>query len=674
MSAVPLGNSSYEQGLRLGTANREWISEAIELSSIHTTNVRIGKTTMWHFRVMDRGEMNQDPVQDDYFNTAALDSYSDALVREAIQNSLDAKVNGSTEPVSVRITFPVDSDLPRPEDAKPYLDTLWKHIEATKVINDIPEKNGKVSFLLFEDFGTRGLVGDPELYEDPKEGDLADFFYFWRNVGRGKKQGEERGRWGLGKTMFPASSRLHAFFGLTLREGDTNALLMGQSTLSIHHINGKKHYPYGYFAVHDTKDQFALPITNQQRIRDFCSTFSIERESQTGLSVVVPYPRDEINAKDVLRSVVKHYFYPILSRDLIVEVESNGELITIDSDSIDDVVQEHFFEKDKTFLGTLKLAKWYISVPTENKVLAKRQNPRYSPRWNNELLTIGQIDDLAESLDSLQPICVRIPVHVIRHGKEAKQTHFDVVLERDPDLDEPLDEFIRSGITITGVTSLRESGIRALVIADDLPISTMLGDSENPAHTEWQNRSRNFFKKYRLGRSTLDFVKGAPQGLLRLLNKRSEQIDDTALRHLFPDPSPNKGKQTKKPKPAPQPGTKRRPKVKVDVPSRPKIFRLTPTKDGFTATLTENGQQYLPMRIRLRLAYDVRGANPYKRWNAADFSLAGEPQRIKLSGGALQEAVDNRLQIIATSPDWKLQLNGFDPKRDLIVDIRREAN
>lgn len=56
---------------------------------------------------MGRGEMNQDPVQDDYFNRVALDSYSDALVKEAIQNSLDAKADNSEGAVRVRITFPI---------------------------------------------------------------------------------------------------------------------------------------------------------------------------------------------------------------------------------------------------------------------------------------------------------------------------------------------------------------------------------------------------------------------------------------------------------------------------------------------------------------------------------------------------------------------------------------
>lgn len=616
--------------------------------------------------------MNQDPVQDDYFNTAALDSYSDALVREAIQNSLDAKIKNSIDPVRVRITFPAANDIPSAEDAAPYLDSLWRHVEATDVVNDTPDRSGKVPFLLFEDFGTRGLVGDPELSEDPEEGVLADFFYFWRNVGRGKKKGEERGRWGLGKTMFPASSRIHAFFGLTVREGDTNPLLMGQSTLSIHHVDGNKHYPYGYFGE-QADDQFALPITDRARIDDFCSTFSVSRDGETGLSVVVPYPRNEMEAVDVLKSVVKHYFYPILAGTLIVDIVTDGKEVSVDSSTIGKIVQDRFTDREETFLGTLDLAKRYINTPQENKVTAKQQQPNRSPSWEAELFTDGQIDTFAEALDSRRPVIVRIPVHVIPTRQQPQLSYFDVVLERDPELEVPVDEFIRAGITITGVSSLRESGIRALIVADDLPISTMLGDSENPAHTEWQDRSRNFVGKYRVGKSTLAFVKDAPRGFLRLLNRRSEQVDDNALRHLFPDPSSVGGKQAGKPSPRPKPGPKKRPRQKVDVQSRPRIFQLTRTAGGFAATLADAGKEKLPMSIRIRLAYDVRRGNPYTRWNPADFDLAKDRERIGHTGGKLINAADNRLEILATSPDWKLQLKGFDPDRDLIVDIRREA-
>lgn len=45
----------------------------------------------WRFRRMQPGEMNIDPIEGEFFSTEALGSLADALVREAIQNSLDAR-------------------------------------------------------------------------------------------------------------------------------------------------------------------------------------------------------------------------------------------------------------------------------------------------------------------------------------------------------------------------------------------------------------------------------------------------------------------------------------------------------------------------------------------------------------------------------------------------------
>jgi hypothetical protein len=45
---------------------------------------------VWQFRKMNKGEMNVDPIEGEFFSTEALGSLPDALIREAIQNSLDA--------------------------------------------------------------------------------------------------------------------------------------------------------------------------------------------------------------------------------------------------------------------------------------------------------------------------------------------------------------------------------------------------------------------------------------------------------------------------------------------------------------------------------------------------------------------------------------------------------
>ena len=57
----------------------------------------------WKFRAMSRGEINVDPIEGEFFTTEALGSLSDALIREAIQNSLDAGIPG--EQIKVDISF-----------------------------------------------------------------------------------------------------------------------------------------------------------------------------------------------------------------------------------------------------------------------------------------------------------------------------------------------------------------------------------------------------------------------------------------------------------------------------------------------------------------------------------------------------------------------------------------
>ena len=51
---------------------------------------------------MDLGEVQVDPVHDEFFKAQDL---ADALVREAIQNSLDARTQRSRSPVRVRFRF-----------------------------------------------------------------------------------------------------------------------------------------------------------------------------------------------------------------------------------------------------------------------------------------------------------------------------------------------------------------------------------------------------------------------------------------------------------------------------------------------------------------------------------------------------------------------------------------
>jgi len=303
-----------------------------------------------------------------------------------------------------------------------------------------------------------------------------DYFYFWRNIGRAVEGSTARGRWGLGKTVFQAASRINSFFGLTIQSNDSRKLLMGQSVLKIHRIENTKYAPYGYFGIFD--DDLALPFSNQEYVNSFCKDFFIQRQEESGLSVVIP-------PQDIIRSTIHHYFFPILSGDLVVTVRNGNKEDILETDSI-------FRYLDETG--------WKINETETGK----------APKWDEKLFESHDLETLRTMFDQGQRIAIRIPHWIHRIGKDVEKTFFDVFVERDPIAEkgeffdvfverDPIaekgeDHFIREGVTIAGVSSIRQPGIRVIVSIKDRPLSKFLGDTENPAHTEWQERSPKFKK------------------------------------------------------------------------------------------------------------------------------------------------------------------------------------
>lgn len=144
---------------------------------------------IWKFRRMHPGEMNIDPVEAEFFTTEALQSVGDALVRETIQNSLDARIPG--DQVRVRFYFSGAQQMLSSNNMGKYFSGLWPHLEGHRPnVSSVPDQEKQAEFLVIEDFGTRGLQGDPAQSEDAELDTGAgknDFYYFWRNIGRSKK-------------------------------------------------------------------------------------------------------------------------------------------------------------------------------------------------------------------------------------------------------------------------------------------------------------------------------------------------------------------------------------------------------------------------------------------------------------------------------------------------------
>ena len=648
----------------------------------------------WRFRKMDKSEKLVDPIQNQFFTTNIVGGLTAALVRETIQNSLDAQTRPEDEdyvyPVQVRFALSGNRGAIGPEKMKEYLDGLIPHIQAKNnglQETNIPNFEDPAPYLLIEDYNTVGLEGDPLEYEDPPEGDKGkhNFFWFWRNVGRSEKVHDARGRWGLGKAVYPKSSNIHTYFGLTIRESDESTLLMGESILKIHKVDGEveNSYPYGYYGQFTDKDSkdFVTPLDNAKTVDSFIEDFCLKRTDDDncyfyGLSLVIPYPSMEITKSELIKATVIQYFYPIIHEQLVVTVEDEftDEPIIINMDNIDSVVDEIEFPEEDTLSSTrlrklFSFARWIQKLKKEDYIILLEPDLESVPGWHqNWYLDDALKERLSEKIEQFdrgERVAFQVPVKVYPKEGTARIAWFKVYMEKDEDLNDPDCHFIRDGITIVGVKPIRRKDVRALVIIDDPVLSKLLGDAENPAHTEWSKDSPNFVGKYVHGDKVISFVMNSLDRLHGWLMKQAEGLDEDILEDIFyiewiketdseddSDSSGEDGDTSGVPKP---PGN-----------GKKSLIVVTKIDDGILIKPNPNADA-LPEKVSVKLGYMLARGNPLKRYNLMDFDIDQAPINVRARNVDVVRQTENCLDFDVTGEEFEVSVTGFDPERDLFV-------
>jgi hypothetical protein len=233
----------------------------------------------------------RNPIAGEFFSTEAVGDVTQALVREGIQNTLDARRRLSEEkrePAHIRIFLSECSGALPAARARQWFTELWPHVLAPgNGLRDQPHADESCPFLVFEDFGTTGLTGDPAEHQ-VIDGIQNHFLNFFRAEGHSDKGEQDVGSWGVGKTVFPRASRISSFFGLTVRSDDGSRLLLGRSILKFHRVNDQSFKSDGYFGTR-RGDGFMLAREEPVVLDEFREDFGVKRTDQPGLSIVVPW-------------------------------------------------------------------------------------------------------------------------------------------------------------------------------------------------------------------------------------------------------------------------------------------------------------------------------------------------------------------------------------------------
>ena len=396
-------------------------------------------------------------------------------------------------------------------------------------------------------------------------------------------------------------------------------------------------------------------------IENFRSDFKLRRGDEPGLSVVIPFLSEveevSIRAEDVVRAVIKHYFYPIISDNLVVEVSDCDRNWRLGSDNVKEVVSQLDWPPARELnrediIQLLEMVRTGLRKPEADWI-----ELGYSPKRDVGEILSGKKETLAKRFDSGELLHFKIPVWVEKKGgRNGTRSYFRAVIQKDETVEQGKDYYVRGNLAIQDIDTVKSYNVRAFVhIKEDEPLAHLLRDTEEPSHSNWRTGSTRAKEKYINADQTVRFVKNAVRDILAAFAKeKKEEVRKDEFIVFF---SVRKPKTDSGGKDEPRPGPPEPPEP------QPALFKIDRVGGGFT--VSTSGGRDLPESINIELAYEWRG-NPLSRYSPYDFRLEESPIAIK-SENCSCEGSGNRLVVTDICEDFRTVVTGFDANRDLYI-------
>lgn len=269
-----------------------------------------------------------------------------SLVRENIQNALDAKLQDTEEPVKVTINIGEmkTKHIPGIDGIREHINCLRGGNNYTReTIVHMQEKvqQETVYYMTFEDSNTRGLSEETWEYYAYKKG----AHYFEENDDVEDMRG---GSHGVGKIASNAASDIHMMFFANHAE-DGSERIGGTIQLVEHEYSSRKFRSTGYF-TDGAEETGYIPYDNTYQ--------GIFEKKTRGLKIIIPFLREHYrDEKEVVRAVCDNFFLAILNHKLIVETNN----YSIDCDSILNIVHDvDIYEEQDADVMTHNFTPLYI--------------------------------------------------------------------------------------------------------------------------------------------------------------------------------------------------------------------------------------------------------------------------------------------------------------------------
>lgn len=307
----------------------------------------------WHFAPQDGGR--EDGPNDAMMQNFRARPYS-ALVREAVQNSLDA-VYDTSQPVKVEITFTrlTAHNFVNFFNLRDHIlacrDYFHWQNKAVDLYNSMASYfssdlvGSKIGYIHVADYNTKGMKYDPDSSQSP-------FYAFARAAGVSAKVDQQSGgSFGFGKSAYFQLSPIGTVFISSLTTNGQFAF-EGVSWLCTHKFQGQKVSSVGYYDNNEGQ-----PITEHGHIP---GRF---RRKEPGTSFYILGFNEDLKDKateEMIDEALKSFWYAIYANHLIIKIEEHE----INADNLDDYMLERFPDEtdNSAKSGYLKPRPYYLAV------------------------------------------------------------------------------------------------------------------------------------------------------------------------------------------------------------------------------------------------------------------------------------------------------------------------
>lgn len=258
----------------------------------------------------------------------------DLLVRESLQNSLDATLSDSG---ITKVDFYINEFLS--ENLAYFFESIEEVLLA--------KYPGERTFLAVSDKNTQGLTGNYKS-NDKKELDKSNFQKLVFGIGKNQEQTNAGGSWGLGKTSyFRIGVGLVIYYTRIKIENTYEERLIAsliESPKGKDRLLEKSGRGIAWWGEFDSTEKKIYPIIDTNEIKDILQVFGLSnyQDNETGTTIIIPYLEKiesenaedegfekypwEFNREDLIKKAVQRWYSPRILNDVYSEFSGNSQL------------------------------------------------------------------------------------------------------------------------------------------------------------------------------------------------------------------------------------------------------------------------------------------------------------------------------------------------------------